>query len=91
MAQLGSYWSWCWSHRAEEGRSYAEVCKSEKAVRSIRAGCEYRSGKAGNGHRAESANGAGKSTTFRAALNLIGTDSGEIRLFGKDVKADAAG
>lgn len=32
------------------------------------------------------ANGAGKSTTFRAALNLIGTDSGEIRLFGKDVR-----
>ncbi len=32
------------------------------------------------------ANGAGKSTTFRAALNLIGTDSGEIWLFGKDVR-----
>ena len=32
------------------------------------------------------ANGEGKSTTFRAALNLIGTDSGEIRLFGKDVR-----
>lgn len=31
------------------------------------------------------ANGAGKSTTFKAALNLIGTDSGEICLFGKDV------
>lgn len=30
------------------------------------------------------ANGAGKSTTFKAILNLIRTDGGEIRLFGKD-------
>lgn len=32
------------------------------------------------------ANGAGKSTTFKAALNLIPTDGGEIRLFGKNVE-----
>lgn len=31
-------------------------------------------------------NGAGKSTTFKAALNLIPTDGGEIRLFGKNVE-----
>lgn len=30
------------------------------------------------------ANGAGKSTTFKAILNLISKDSGEITLFGKD-------
>lgn len=29
-------------------------------------------------------NGAGKSTTIKAILNIIKTDSGEIRLFGKD-------
>lgn len=31
-------------------------------------------------------NGAGKSTTFKAILGLIHTDSGQIRLFGKPVK-----
>ena len=30
------------------------------------------------------ANGAGKSTTFKAILNLIRPDSGTIRIFGKD-------
>ena len=30
------------------------------------------------------ANGAGKSTTFKAILNLIRTESGNIRIFGKD-------
>ena len=32
------------------------------------------------------ANGAGKSTTFKAALHLIPTDGGEICLFGKNVE-----
>ena len=31
-------------------------------------------------------NGAGKSTTFKAILNLIQKDSGVIELFGKDVQ-----
>lgn len=31
-------------------------------------------------------NGAGKSTTFKAALGLISTDGGTIRIFGKDIK-----
>jgi ABC-2 type transport system ATP-binding protein len=31
-------------------------------------------------------NGAGKSTTFKAVLGLIGVDSGSITLFGKDIK-----
>jgi ABC-2 type transport system ATP-binding protein len=31
-------------------------------------------------------NGAGKSTTFKASLGLIGVDSGSITLFGKDIK-----
>lgn len=30
------------------------------------------------------ANGAGKSTTFKSILNLIKTDSGTVRIFGKD-------
>lgn len=30
------------------------------------------------------ANGAGKSTTFKAILNLVRTESGSIRIFGKD-------
>lgn len=30
-------------------------------------------------------NGAGKSTTFKAILGLIGTDGGKIELFGKDI------
>jgi len=33
-------------------------------------------------------NGAGKSTTIRAMLSLITPSSGEIRLFGKDLKAN---
>lgn len=32
------------------------------------------------------ANGAGKSTTFKAALNLISLDGGEISIFGKDFR-----
>lgn len=32
------------------------------------------------------ANGAGKSTTFKAALDLISIDSGQITVFGKDYK-----
>jgi len=36
-------------------------------------------------------NGAGKSTTMRAVLGLIPTDSGEIRLFGKNVGVDPEG
>lgn len=36
-------------------------------------------------------NGAGKSTTIKAILNIIKTDGGEIRLFGKDhIKNEAA-
>ncbi len=31
-------------------------------------------------------NGAGKSTTFKATLGLIGFDSGEVKIFGKNVK-----
>lgn len=31
-------------------------------------------------------NGAGKSTTFKAILGLISTDSGSISIFGKDIK-----
>lgn len=31
-------------------------------------------------------NGAGKSTTFKAALGLISADGGSIRIFGKDVR-----
>lgn len=31
-------------------------------------------------------NGAGKSTTFKAALGLITPDSGSIRIFGKDIR-----
>ena len=31
-------------------------------------------------------NGAGKSTTFKAALGLISADGGTIRIFGKDVR-----
>lgn len=31
-------------------------------------------------------NGAGKSTTFKAALGLISTDGGTIRIFGKDIR-----
>ncbi len=33
------------------------------------------------------ANGAGKSTTFKAALGLIAPDAGEVRVFGKQVAA----
>jgi ABC-2 type transport system ATP-binding protein len=33
-------------------------------------------------------NGAGKSTTIRCMLSLISADSGEIRLFGKELKQD---
>lgn len=33
-------------------------------------------------------NGAGKSTTIKAILNLISTDAGEIRVFGMDSKTD---
>ncbi len=33
------------------------------------------------------ANGAGKSTSFKAILNLIKKDGGEIRIFGKDVNS----
>jgi ABC-type multidrug transport system ATPase subunit len=33
-------------------------------------------------------NGAGKSTTIRCMLSLISSDSGEIRLFGKELKQD---
>lgn len=31
------------------------------------------------------ANGAGKTTTIKAILNLIHTDSGEVRIFGKNI------
>lgn len=37
------------------------------------------------------ANGAGKSTTFKAILNLIRPDSGEIRIFGKKYQEMSAG
>ena len=33
-------------------------------------------------------NGAGKSTTMKAVLGLVRPDSGEIRLFGRDARAD---
>ena len=35
-------------------------------------------------------NGAGKTTTIKAILDVIGIDSGEIFVFGEDMKANSA-
>jgi len=36
-------------------------------------------------------NGAGKSTVFKVALGLVGTDGGEVTVFGKPVEMARAG
>lgn len=43
----------------------------------------FDAGKAWKYHRLIGANGAGKTTIFKASLGLIHTDGGEIRMMGK--------